>query len=498
MGNVCCGYFGLEHSEKRENGVKRISHSRIISTENKEEIDLFGLIGAQQIENMLKESQDFFNTDSFNDKKHVLLNEKVKLTNSSYVFRAHFSELPSGNKLHHYLHTFEPPFTSDMLILYSFQQNLESVNKLDDSLDAFEVLCFSCRDDIAIFVILTRTKKILLIEPRSFLLVRIVKRVSENEFIECQKSLHLINELKDVPFFANKISQIVNMGEMQLGGVWGRSVEGKVVETSFSKVDVLSSTGGVLLKPFLKKKFFNMFKNRTKEITKFALSTKVEDFNQLRWFTNDNAKFQELFAKNKTVIQLNGINVSELEGKEATEISVFLSKNNDELSESSSIGSEKQKNAQEEVKDTGLRVSEIKTDTEKLLDETPKEAQLVVEEEVKTDSVQPDVQINETPKQTEATVESEERKEEAPVEEQVENPQKETLENPEKIENKEEASEQQQTTETNSQEQGQKIETSQDVPKIEGNTKEEEKDEVGNGKKGAEKKKKKQNKSKNN
>jgi hypothetical protein len=186
--------------------------------------------------------------------------------------------------------------------MYALQQSLESYSKIDDSLEEMELLQFAANDDTIVFVVQTKTKKIMLIDPKSFLVVRMIKKISKNEFIECQKSLNLTDLIHE-SYYADKLESLKNVAEMHLGANWIKSENGVTTEKVLTKVDILSSTSGMVIKPFLKKKFSQVYKNRTREIVRFILDTKPEDYVNLKWFTNDEARIDEIFQESRTILK---------------------------------------------------------------------------------------------------------------------------------------------------------------------------------------------------
>ena len=71
--------------------------------------------------------------------------------------------------------------------------------------------------------------------------------------------------------------------------------------------------GCVVIKPILKKKFSQVYKNRTREIVRFILDTKPEDYVNLKWFTNDEARIDEIFQENRTILKHLKLHLSDLE-----------------------------------------------------------------------------------------------------------------------------------------------------------------------------------------
>lgn len=325
MGNVCCNYDKVDFPAAAGEGTHRIAPEKeLLSSSSSEmqdprEVNVLGQLGRSAIEDLIRQAQEALRDDGVRIPKNRLVNERFKLFDNEYTFWADFLDLPSGNKKHCYHHLLEYPFTPEMFFLFSLQQTLESFSKVDDSLDQLELLNFAALDDLIITVIKTKTKKILVVEPRSFLVLRVIKRVSPTHFIEAQKSVQLTG-LKDQEPWKALLSKQQNLGEIEISAAEVKLDGGKVTAKSLNYVDVLSSTGPMILRPVLKGKFSRYHKNVVKETLKFLMRTKEADYRSLRWFTNDSAELGRIFAENRRIVAEKRPNLNDLEKSEADEV----------------------------------------------------------------------------------------------------------------------------------------------------------------------------------
>lgn len=293
------------------------------------DIPLITKIGEDKLNEFLQEAKQAISCDRLLAPEFKLVETNFKLMKTKYSFNADFTELPSGNKLHEYSHTLEYPFTPAMYFLHSLQQTLETFNKIEDSMNELEVLNFASNDNVAILVSRTKTKKIMVIEPRSFIVVRMIHRISEDEFLEVQKSVQLTSLAEEQSFIKLMASQ-QNLAEIKLGVFSLVQNHGSSVMRVIQQTDILSSTGPFILKVVLKGKFTKFYQNSIKETLKFILETDPSQFSDFLWFTNDVNEIHRIFQENKNRIKKAEICLSELDKADREIISAKISQIVDE------------------------------------------------------------------------------------------------------------------------------------------------------------------------
>lgn len=329
MGNVCCNYgdLGLGPKGDRPEALNRLQPDAVGAGVKAPEamidprsVSLFDQMGRVALEALVRQGEDFVNNDEVHrNAKNRLVTEKFKLFGSDYSFWADFQDLPSKNKLHCYFHQLEYPFTPELYFLFSLQHTLDSFGRVDDSLDELEVLNFQVQDDMLVKLVRTRTKKIMVIEPRSFLVLSVVKRLSKDKVIEVQKSVQLTTLSAQEPW-QRILSEQFNLAELKMSACVVERVEGKTVMRNKSEVDILSSTGPIILKMALKGKFSRMYKNSVKEALRFVLRTGEADFRNLLWFTNAPDELKRILSENKTLAAEANLNMAELDNSEKEEV----------------------------------------------------------------------------------------------------------------------------------------------------------------------------------
>lgn len=334
MGNVCCNYSTADLPNYQDGrSIGRIQASKEqLSLSAPEEIDpakvnVIEQLGQSAIDELLKEAQTALANDSVRIAKNRLVNEKFKLFLNEYSFWADFTDLPSGNKLHIYHHQLEYPFTPEMYFLNSLQHTIESFAKVDDSLDQMDLLNFAAVDDLIVTVSRNKTKKILVVEPRIFLLVRVIKRISRDEILEVQKSIQL-TPLSEKEPWKTLITRQVNLAEIKLGAVLLKRENGKTTLKSLANVDPLSSTGPMILKTLLKGKFSKFHKNTVKETLKFLGKAGEKEFSNYHWFSNDSAELTRILEENTKIVAANKPDLNDLEKSEIEEVKGLLQETN--------------------------------------------------------------------------------------------------------------------------------------------------------------------------
>jgi hypothetical protein len=325
MGNVCCNYDKIDPAPKGDRpGFPNRLQPEAESLAKKEVVDphnvsVLDQIGRVAIEALLKEAEEALAADPVPNPKNALVTEKFKLFNSDYNFWANFSDLQGGNKLHHYSHRLDYPFTPELYFLFSLQQSLESFSKIDDSLEQLEILNFQADGDLVIKITRTRTKKILVIEPRSFVVLSVVKRVSKDRIIEAQRSVQLTGLAEQEPW-KSILAQQVNLAEFKLGANLVEFDGTNTILRSKADVDILSSTGPTILKMALKGKFSRYYKNLVREALWFITRSNPAQYRNFIWFTNAPEEFTRILEENRAIVAQKNPNLTELDQSEKDEV----------------------------------------------------------------------------------------------------------------------------------------------------------------------------------
>lgn len=318
MGILCCKNQTPDGTsmnllmKSQERNLQRVEASNLSLSDSSDQTNpllLFELLGADFIASMLKEAEDLLaNSDIKNSSP--TLDENLKLYNNKIRSWIHLTDLPSGNKLHHYLSEVECPLTPELYYLFTFHLNNERIKQLDDNIDFYELVNYAIKEDIVILVSRTTTKKILMIDPKTFYVVRIIKRIDKDTFIECQKSVDL-TPLINHGIFKNYYDELKNVGQVQINAISYTRKGDKFINSAYSKIDVLSGIGPMIVKSAVKPKLKTYQNNLLKRLTQFALET--TNYNELIWFTSNYQEIDQIVSENLTLIKESRINLSELD-----------------------------------------------------------------------------------------------------------------------------------------------------------------------------------------
>lgn len=90
-------------------------------------------------------------------------------------FWAQLTSIPESNNLvHHYLVECDMPFSPELIYLFILNINQESFKKLDDSIDEYALLNYQVTENKIVLLTATKTKKILMVQPKFFLVLRVI------------------------------------------------------------------------------------------------------------------------------------------------------------------------------------------------------------------------------------------------------------------------------------------------------------------------------------
>ena len=84
--------------------------------------------------------------------------------------------------MHYHLSEVEMPFTPDLYNLFQINLNEEVFQRMDNSIESYKIKNFSIDNEYSVQILLTKTKKVLVIQPRYFLIVKVIKRNGKNEY----------------------------------------------------------------------------------------------------------------------------------------------------------------------------------------------------------------------------------------------------------------------------------------------------------------------------
>ena len=321
MGVVCCRFEKEEPASLQNKNNK----PRSITKDDKDELkaliprnlsdteadttSLFQLLGNEIISQYLASVDGHLLNPETKKPSNVVLDEPLKIFNNSFKLWLELTDLPTGNKLHNYYSECNSVFTPELHYLCNFQTTNNSIKALDDNVDNFELVSYAIKDDIALLITKTRTKKILMIDPKTFFVVRLIRRINKNEFVEFQKSVELTALIQD-PKLKSILDSQNNVGKIHVSCV-KTFIEGEKRTTKFySQMDVLSGVGALIVKTAAKGKLRTFQNNQQRGLTEFLLKT--TDFKDFIWYTHDQADIRRIFYENLIILKNSRIQAADL------------------------------------------------------------------------------------------------------------------------------------------------------------------------------------------
>jgi hypothetical protein len=273
-------------------------------------IDFYTLLGPDNIALNFETLQKKMTNNETKKDKNKILSTKLGLFKNDFDFWVEFCEQPnSSNKIHKYYMEIEYPFTAEFCFLFALNTNPVDIN---DSLDKYEILNYTIKPDIIVLVCRSTTKKILVIQPRNFILIRVIKKNEDGSFEEYQKSIELTN-LRDKDGVEEYLKTFENVGTIFFNAT-------KIFKQDDPKndwmmiqsheVDVLSSTGLTLVKAFMKKRTEKLNNDILVKMTEYLITNR--SFDNLLWFTKDKNDIKRIFNENLEILKKKKIDLKNI------------------------------------------------------------------------------------------------------------------------------------------------------------------------------------------
>lgn len=314
MGIVCC----YDNSPQLEFSKSATLNQSVNVLDMKNQVNFIQKLGEANIKRKLNTVPTFVNSYPYKEKPNQLLNDvKIPFYPVLQNFWAKLTPLDSGNQVHHYLTISETPFTPEMIYLYQLNMNKERFQKLDESIDDFMLLNYQVTEDKIILITATKTKKILMIQPRFFVVVRVIQLNPDHSITEYQESIQntVLNEEESVKSF---LEQFDNLGNV----IFNATQIEKGTECNklscYNQIDVLSQVGIKLVQGTLKTKMKKYQQNFLQCLAEFVLLEK--DYNNLIWFTNDSKVITQIFDDNRKLFLDQKFDISKLSPEAQAEI----------------------------------------------------------------------------------------------------------------------------------------------------------------------------------
>lgn len=148
-----------------------------------------------------------------------------------------------------------------------------------------------------------------MIPEHTFIVVNIVKRMSKNEFIYCQKSIEL-TPLVDQKRFDYLRQTKNNVGKVELGFKHVYQENGITKIKEYLWIDLLSRASFAMIQPIVKHKIESLRRNQ-QILNYFFLNNKIDLCSRL-WFDADSKSVQTIIEENQTLAKAYNIKEEDL------------------------------------------------------------------------------------------------------------------------------------------------------------------------------------------
>lgn len=239
-------------------------------------------------------------------KKNTILNKVLKTLDTP--FEMYFkqenykaSETAKKQRIHNMLYRIRTIFTPAASMLYELNTSEELMRRLDGNMKDYRTVRFerSADSNTIVQVSHVTTKKFLIIKSKSFLTMRVYRRISDDEFIAVGESV-LRNQLADEPDMKEIRDEAQEECEILLSGTKYGGIEEDFTCYNFTRGDFRTTTGNMILKPIFKKTFNTYHNKNLVEFMNFIL----EDHNpaDLVWFDQDPKAVSEILAEQRQIM----------------------------------------------------------------------------------------------------------------------------------------------------------------------------------------------------
>ena len=337
-----------------------------VGQENMEEEFITPLLQAlpeSYIQSLIKDLNEKMNNFEI-IKKNKILKKNLKALDTP--FELYFkqesiqeTETSKKRRIHNLFARMASILTPQASMIYDMNSKEELMTKIDDNLQEYKVIRSDRSEDsnTIIQIILMTTKKFLIVKSKSFLTMRIYRRLSESEYVIVGESI-LRNDLNKQSDLKKIRSEMFNECEVFLTGSKYGNIEGGFSNCNFTRGDFKTSTGNMILKPIFKKTFNTYNTTNIKEFVNFIL----KDHQKLIWFDQDEEEIKKVLNAQRQVLLDYSVEIPEMFSKEWTE---RLNELKDEINEFNKKNNENKNNQEEDnMEEKDENVEEIEEEIE--------------------------------------------------------------------------------------------------------------------------------------
>lgn len=285
MGALCCAPVVKDSEPVRPNALEALSSTSAMPSESSKN-DLLG-----DPKTIVDFARNHFE-DPVHSRPENLISDEA-LNYSSEKIKVYFSV---EKDLEHEYNTNTQfaeapyPFSADFHTLAELNNSEDVVKSIDDNVDTYEVFDLWQNGDCLIVVTKIKTVKILTIQPREIIVVKVYQRKGKNQVESAYKSLSHTGLVRSV-----KYKTLLDLSNNLAIVYFGYSKVEAQKSFNLTKINALTSVGKMIIKPTVKKSARKHCENGVTEAAKFMM---LCDISNLKWFNQDLEEVREILLEN--------------------------------------------------------------------------------------------------------------------------------------------------------------------------------------------------------
>lgn len=254
----------------------------------------FAFISRQKLEDLLKDADI-----KLKEKASKEMTNLPDISFPHFYFRkthVRFEKNEEGNNLHNYIFT-EVLAVSPKLALF-FDINSPS---FDPAIEFNRILNWEKKNEHLVIFAHLKSKKILMINPRQYYTIRVIKRVGDQEYLDFMSSVEILGyqgETVVQPHIEQAAGELASIHHVAMH--W-RGDENYCVKSCVAKSDPKSGTGLLLAKPFIISHLKSVAKIFKENFDNFYVNGGMKSVKEVVWFDEAWSAFAEQYERQEEI-----------------------------------------------------------------------------------------------------------------------------------------------------------------------------------------------------
>lgn len=221
--------------------------------------------------------------------------------------RVKYEQKPNSAEYFHNYYTKEIVGFDPLTTLF-FELNTDVI---DTNTDYYKVIKQESTPDTLLIFYEAKTKKVLMIQPRVTLVLRFVRYISEHSVLDIQISAEVMG-LQDHPEVKEHFEKAGDqLASIHLVASRLRGMGPLTVKYSAAKMDVHSSVGLALTRPFISSNQKKYSSKIPQEIDDFYKKKKYQDGRNVIWFNDDYEKLFNRYTEQSSLNEAAGVTIDQ-------------------------------------------------------------------------------------------------------------------------------------------------------------------------------------------